>query len=144
MLDNLAQWGYVGMFTAAFLAATILPLGSEFVLSALLLSGANEWLLVFVASLGNVLGAMVNYALGAWSIKWLSGHREKIEKQIQNAIDHYRKYGVWALCLAWVPVIGDPITIAAGALRVNITMFIVLVSVGKVARYIALAQLVNF
>lgn len=132
-----------GFFLSAFLAATILPFSSEIVLSAFYAAGGGEavalWL---VASAGNVLGALVNWGLGRYLLhwqdkKWFPFKPEKLEK----ADAWFARYGVWSLLLAWVPVVGDPLTFVAGFLRVNVWLFLVLVTIGKAGRYAAVLWL---
>ncbi|MDH5761550.1 MAG: DedA family protein [Nitrospinota bacterium] len=141
-METFAELGYLGLFVAAFLAATILPLSSEVVLSALLLGGWSPVALVSVATVGNVLGSLTNYALGYWAgpkvgNKWLKISEEEFVK----AERRFAKYGLFSLCFAWVPVIGDPITVVAGILRVRLLWFVVLVTAGKLLRYIAVSVL---
>ncbi|WP_246601245.1 YqaA family protein [Alteromonas antoniana] len=143
MMEALAQWGVPGLFISAFLAATILPLSSELVLSALLLSGQPPTTLVLAATTGNVLGSLTNYALGLWAArpvvqKWL----RMSDASFERAEVRFRKYGLLSLCFAWVPVVGDPLTVIAGALRVPISGFLILVTAGKFARYVVVAYLV--
>ncbi|MCC1497390.1 YqaA family protein [Alcanivorax sp. 1008] len=142
-MEYLSELGYVGLFIAAFLAATILPLSSEVVLSALLLGGLSPTTLVMVATLGNVLGSLANYALGYWASlvmvkKWLRISQDDFERAEQR----FRKYGMFSLCFAWVPIVGDPLTVIAGALRVRLLWFLILVSVGKFLRYVVISYMV--
>ncbi len=129
------------LFAAAFLAATLLPAQSEAVLVGLLLKGdVAPWLLVAVASLGNVLGAVVNWLLGRF-IEHLR-HRRWFpvkEAQIERAQRWYRRFGRWSLLFSWLPVVGDPLTVVAGTLREPLWSFVLLVAIGKVGRYVALA-----
>jgi membrane protein YqaA with SNARE-associated domain len=141
-MDYFAELGYLGLFVAAFLAATILPLSSEVVLSILLLNGLSPIALVTVATIGNVFGSLTNYALGYWASlgvikKWL-----KIsEEEFVRAERRFEKYGLFSLCFAWVPVIGDPITVLAGILRIRLLWFLLLVTAGKLMRYIVVSYL---
>ncbi len=137
------ELGHLGLFLSAFLAATILPLSSEVVLTSLLLHDDSAITLVATATLGNVLGSLTNYALGYWAgfhviKKWLRMSSQELEK----AESRFRKYGLWSLCLAWVPIIGDPLTVIAGVLRVPLLWFVLLVTLGKSIRYIVLAWMV--
>lgn len=132
---------YVGLFSAAFLAATVLPMQSEAILVALILSGDYPtWLLVLVASVGNTLGAVVNWALGL-GIEHLRHRRwfPASEQQLEKAQHWYRKFGRWSLLLSWLPIGGDALTVVAGVLKEPLTSFIILVFVGKAARYVVLA-----
>tara|TARA_R110000772_G_scaffold49123_6_gene112810 strand:+ start:121484 stop:121924 length:441 start_codon:yes stop_codon:yes gene_type:complete len=129
---------YGGLFLIAFLAATILPAQSEIGLAGLLLSGDySVALLIVAASLGNTLGAVVNWALGRWiehfrDRKWFPAKPEQLDK----AVGWYHRYGRWSLLLSWMPFIGDPLTLAAGVLREPFWSFLVLVAVAKTTRYL--------
>ena len=141
-MEFFADFGYLGLFIAAFLAATILPLGSEIVLTALLLTSLSPILLITVATLGNVLGSLSNYALGYWaSLGALKRWFKMSEEEFEKAEERFSKYGLWSLLFAWVPIIGDPLTVMAGILRVNLLWFLLLVSIGKLLRYIVVANL---
>lgn len=142
-MEHFAELGYIGLFIAALLAATILPLSSELVLSALLLSGASPSMVVIVATLGNVLGSVTNYALGHWASlglvkRWLN----LSEQELIVTEQRFKKYGLWSLLLAWVPIIGDPLTVVAGMLRVRLLWFLILVSTGKLLRYVVITYVV--
>ena len=131
---------YFQLFIISFLAATILPLSSELVLSTMLLTDSfDKYLLLVVASFGNIFGSSVNWYLGKKILifkdkKWFPVN----EKQIAKSEMYFKKYGIWSLLLAWVPIIGDPLTVIAGILRVNFFTFLLLVSLSKTSRYIFL------
>ena len=131
---------YFQLLIISFLAATILPLSSELVLSTMLLTGSfDKYLLLVVASFGNIFGSSVNWYLGKKILifkdkKWFPVN----EKQIAKSEMYFKKYGIWSLLLAWVPIIGDPLTVIAGILRVNFFTFLLLVSISKTSRYIFL------
>jgi membrane protein YqaA with SNARE-associated domain len=137
--------GYLGLFAAAFLAATILPFSSEAVLAGLSSAGGFDavWLWA-IATLGNTLGALVNWMLGRWCLHWQDRQWFPFQADDLQKADHwFAKWGVWSLLLSWVPIIGDPITFAAGFLRVHLGVFLALVTVAKGGRYavvLALAQ----
>ena len=139
----LFEFGYFGLFLAAFLAATILPFSSEVVLSTLLIAELSPVWLIVSATVGNVLGSCVNYGLG-YSLrmpqvqKWLGIS----QKSLERAEARFQRMGTWALLFAWVPMIGDPLTFVAGTLRVKLVWFVVLVSAGKLARYLVVSYLV--
>lgn len=128
------------LFAAAFGAATILPFQSEVVFVAMQLGDAAPVvMLVLWASIGNVLGACVNYALGRWASHleqrpWFPASRA----QIARAEGWYVRWGVWTLLLSWAPF-GDAFTVIAGLLRTPLWLFVVLVTIAKTGRYIALA-----
>lgn len=128
---------HLTLFISAFLAATVLPLSSEVVLFAYLQQGVNPVTLAFVAILGNTLGSVVNWAMGLY----LQHFKDRrwfyfSEKQIVNAQTRFQRYGTWALLLAWLPIIGDALTLIAGIMRVRFGVFLILVAVGKSARYL--------
>nr|WP_189663656.1 YqaA family protein [Pseudomonas paralactis] len=132
--------GYLGLFVAAFGAATLLPLQSEAVLVGLLLSGHyNLWLLLGIATLGNVLGSVVNWLLGR-SVERFKERRwfPVSAKQLDRARGHYLHWGHWTLLLSWVPIIGDPLTLVAGVMREPLWRFLLLVTLAKGVRYSAL------
>ena len=136
---------YLSLFVISFLAATILPFSSELTLAGLIVtSNYDNLLLLIVASFGNVLGSVVNWALGFYSRnlsskKWFPFK----ETQIEKSSKWFRKFGKWSLLFAWVPVLGDPLTLIAGLLRVKFLDFIILVAIGKVTRYLVLFYLIG-
>jgi membrane protein YqaA with SNARE-associated domain len=141
-MDYFAELGYYGLFVAAFLAATILPLSSEVVLSVLLLNGLSPVALVTVATVGNVLGSLTNYALGFWaSLEVIKRWLKMSEEDFVRAERRFVKYGMFCLCFAWVPILGDPVTVIAGFLRIRLWWFVILVTAGKLLRYIAISYL---
>jgi len=131
---------YAGLFVTALAAATILPMQSEAALVGLLLADAYPpWLLVIVASIGNVLGAIINWLLGR-GIKHFR-HRTWFPAKaagLERAQRWYQRYGKWSLLLSWAPIIGDPLTVIAGVLREPFPIFLLLVAVAKIGRYLAL------
>ena len=142
-MEYFSELGYFGLFIAAFLAATILPLSSEIVLSTLLLSGLPPVSLVIIATIGNVLGSLVNYALGYWaSVEVVKRWLKISEEEFVRAERRFVKYGLFSLLFAWVPIIGDPLTVIAGALRIRLLWFVLLVTTGKLIRYIVVSYLI--
>lgn len=127
-----------GLFASSFLSATLLPGSSEAVLLGLLALGASDpAVLVAVATLGNVLGSAVNYALGRFFAHFSDRPWFPIKpRSYERAADWYRRLGVWSLLFAWVPIVGDPLTAVAGALRVDFRVFLMLVTLGKLGRYV--------
>ena len=127
------------LFSSAFLAATVLPLSSEVVLAAVLADESlSRWALWPVATAGNTLGAMVNWGLGRFAAhyrdrKWFPASPAHMDR----AEAWFQRYGVWSLLLAWLPLMGDGLTMIAGLLRVRLSIFVVLVAIGKGARYAA-------
>lgn len=134
---------YLGLFVTALLAATVLPMQSEAVLVGLILTSDQPvWALVAVASLGNVLGSLVNWWLGR-GIHHLRHRRwfPVSPAALARAEGWYRRYGRWSLLLSWAPLIGDPLTMVAGVLREPLPVFLILVTLAKVGRYAVLAAI---
>ncbi len=139
-MEILSEYGYLGLFLSSFLAATILPFSSEVVLGLLLSNDFTPVLTIFVATTGNVLGSIVNYCLGLLGSQILLNKLLRISaNEMEKAENRFRKYGVFSLLFAWVPIIGDPLTIAAGILKVNFVLFLFLVTMGKFIRYVFVA-----
>ncbi len=138
-MNELAAYG--GLFAIAFVAATILPMQSEAALSALLASGSFPVApLIAVASLGNVLGSVVNWLIGRGIERfrdrsWFPASPAKLDR----ATKWYHRYGRWSLLLSWAPVMGDTLTVVAGVLREPLWSFVAIVTVAKVMRYLVVA-----
>lgn len=134
---------YFGLFTVAFIAATVLPMQSEAVLAGLLLgSPFSPAILITVASIGNVLGSIVNWLLGRGidrfrDRRWFPASGAELDR----ATSWYQRYGKWTLLLSWVPIIGDPLTVIAGVLREPLLSFVILVAIAKTGRYLAILAL---
>ena len=136
---------YSGLFIAALLAATLIPAQSESVLVGLVLSQQYAvWGLIAIATLGNTLGSVMNWWLG----RYLQHFQHKrwfpvSAAGLQRAQMHFQRYGLWSLLLSWVPIIGDPLTVVAGLLRVPFWVFLGLVTLAKGGRYLLLAWLAS-
>ena len=129
---------YLLLFASAFLAATILPFSSEVVLFSLLRDGGDPVALVVVATLGNTLGSVVNWALGLYLLhfqdrRWFYFSRDQIDK----AQRWYQRFGFWSLLFAWLPLGGDALTLIAGIMKLRLWLFVLLVGTGKGLRYIS-------
>jgi len=136
-----AAGAYLSLFGAAFLAATIFPAQSELLLAYLLRSQEYSWgLLLTVATIGNVLGSVINWLLGRWIEHFR--HRRWFpvgDAALERAERWYGRWGKWSLLLSWAPVFGDALTVIAGMLRVRFSTFVSLVLIAKAARYAAIA-----
>lgn len=130
-----------GLFGLAFLAATVFPAQSEAAMVALQVAGHDPVALVAVASLGNTLGAMTNWLIGRGVERFR--HRRWFpasERQLARAQGWYRRWGRWSLLMSWLPIGGDALTLVAGILREPLWSFLILVAIGKTARYVVLAM----
>ncbi len=128
------------LFFSALVAATFLPAQSELVLLALHARGGHAVAtLLVVATIGNVLGSCVNYGIGRWLVHFSGRRWFPVQPQaMERAGRIYQRFGVWTLLFSWVPVIGDPLTLAAGIFRTRFALFLLLVTTGKAARYAAI------
>jgi membrane protein YqaA with SNARE-associated domain len=132
------------LFVSAFAASTILPMSSEVVLAGLAVADPTDaWLLLAVATTGNTLGAVVNWALGRYAATWRTRLTSLDEAKFERACRWFNRWGIWCLLLSWLPVIGDPLTLVAGALRTAFIPFVLLVLVGKAARYLFILLIVT-
>ena len=129
-----------GLFLAAFLAATLIPAQSEAVLVVLLLAGSHPvWLLLVVATAGNVLGSLTNWALGRFlhahvGSRWFPASPD----QVQRARLWYARRGWWTLFGSWLPIIGDPLVLASGLMREPLWRVVLVVTLAKAGRYLVL------
>jgi len=135
----------LGLFFSAFIAATLIPAQSEAVLLyALYETQFAAWIILGVATVGNVLGAFVNWILGRLSLRFVDHPRCPFSpQQVARAQRHYERFGWLSLTLSWAPVIGDPITFVAGILKEPLWRFLLIVTVAKGGRYLVLAWLLG-
>ncbi|HEY5604541.1 MAG TPA: YqaA family protein [Gammaproteobacteria bacterium] len=123
-----------GLFSSAFLAATLLPGGSELLLAYLVATSAAPLsVLLLTATVGNTLGGFTTYLLGRF-IAWRFPGKT-LRQEHRNAIARLQRWGSLALLLSWVPIAGDPLCAAAGYLKLNPLLSVVLLAIGKLARY---------
>ena len=140
MHEFLAANGYPALFLLSFLAATLIPLGSEWLLIALVVKGFAPMLVVLVASAGNVLGACTSYFIGVYGSAFLTAKILRMDAGERARAEWlFDRYGSWSLLLSWLPLVGDPLCLVAGMMRVAFGRFALLVAAGKVARYAAVA-----
>jgi len=137
MFDWSGDTSLAALFLAAFASATVLPANSEIVLVAVLKAHPERALAALaLATIGNTLGGLTTYGLGR-----LLPQRTALSPR---ALALMRRHGAWALLLSWVPIIGDALCAAAGWLRVPALAAAVAMALGKLARYLAVAQIVAF
>lgn len=134
---------YLGLFLAAFGAASLLPMQSEALLVGLLLAERQPLLaLLAVATLGNVLGSLLNWLLGLYLERFRQRRWFPVgETQLQRGQRWYQRHGRWSLLLSWLPVVGDPLTVVAGVMRESFWVVLLLVTLAKGGRYAVLAAL---
>ena len=134
----LEQLGLFGLFLGCMLSATVVPFASEALLAGALLMGYGKWVVTLVAALGNTTGGMISYLMG-WLCKWewLEKYFRVKREKLERMRDRVSKYGAWAALLTWLPFVGDLIAIAMGLMRVNPWWTLLLMFIGKLARYVA-------
>lgn len=139
VFDFMTAYGMWGMFVAAFLAGTVIPFSSEVVLLALLAAGGDPWQLLAVSTLGNTLGCMVNYWLGTLGREeWMDRLRGRNPAKFDRALGVARRYGYWSSLLAWLPYVGNVLSVLLGYLRLGFVRCMSLVCVGKGLRYLVI------
>lgn len=141
MLENL---GLFGLFLACLLSATIIPFSSEAIVAGAMALGYSTPVIVIVASLGNTVGGMISFYMGwlckwEWLERWFKVKREKLE----SFRGHIEKYGVWAALLTWLPIVGDPLAIAMGFMRLNPLWTCLIMFAGKLLRYFVSSYLLG-
>ncbi len=135
-MESLIEYGYVGLFLASFIAATVIPLSSEVVFIGLLAAGANPFIATAIATVGNTLGGLTGYIigrLGKWD--WLEKYFKVKEEHLLRMEEKVNKYGAAMAFFAWLPGIGDLIPIALGFFRAKGWKVIAFMMLGKGFRY---------
>lgn len=128
----ISQTGLMAVFVVAFISATLLPMGSEPMVFAMIKAHPDLfWQTILVASVANTMGGMVNYGLGY-------GAKQAFTKEKQSTwFGWLERYGAKTMLLAWLPLIGDPICVLGGWLRLPFLPCVLYMAVGKLLRYIA-------
>ena len=127
------------LFGSALLSSTLFPGGSEALLLYRLHQGDDPVAGVLTATAGNVLGSLITYGMGRFGREAVQRRSEKTDRHVKRAELWFNRFGRPSLLLAWLPVVGDPLCLVAGVLRVSVISFLLLVTLGKLARYAALA-----
>lgn len=139
MEDLIISHGYPALFLLSFLASTLLPLGSEWLLATLVVHGHDPAISVAVATAGNTLGACTTYWIGLYGGPFLITRILRIDEGSRHRAEKlYNRYGSWSLLFSWLPVVGDPLCLVSGVLRVRFVKFTMLVMIGKLTRYAAI------
>jgi membrane protein YqaA with SNARE-associated domain len=139
---NTAVWPWLGLLFSAFSSATVLPGSSEIVLGAMWWQGFNPWMLWLVATLGNVSGSCLNWWLGSQLLRFQHKRWFPVDKtQMEKAQQWFGRFGSASLLLCSLPIVGDPLTIVAGVMRMRLWLFVILVVIAKGSRYALLLLL---
>lgn len=136
----LIDWGLPALFLISFLAATVLPVASEWLLAALVAKQVDLTAAVTIATLGNTLGAITTWAIGVWGGIWITRRWLRINDRDRIRAERwYSRWGSWSLLMAWLPIVGDPLCLVGGLLKIPLFRFTLLVAAGKAARYLVVA-----
>jgi membrane protein YqaA with SNARE-associated domain len=136
------ELGYLGLFGGTFLSATIIPFASEAFVIAMLLGGYDPWMVVIIASIGNWAGGMTNYIIGYVLDYHVLEKRFRISTaRLEKFRTWSQHYGIWLAFITWVPILGDPLTIALGFFRLTWWKVALLSFAGKALRYVVLAYI---
>ncbi len=139
----LTHYGYSSLFILSFMASTVVPIGSEWLLISMAMKGFDPVLIVSTATAGNTLGACTTYGVGIYGSTWMIQKLFRMDERAQKRAEKfYARYGIWSLLFSWLPIIGDPICFAGGLLRIHFGSFVLLVLAGKLFRYALLTILV--
>lgn len=131
------ELGYLGLFLASFLAATVVPFSSEAIFTGCLIAGMDPWTCVWVATLGNWLGGMTSYYVGLLGkIEWIEKYFHIKKEKMESYTVRIQKYGDWFAFFSFVPFIGDVIAVATGFFRCNWWKVAISMLIGKFARYV--------
>jgi membrane protein YqaA with SNARE-associated domain len=107
MVTFLFQYGYSSMFLLSFMASTVIPIGSEWLLVSMIMKGFDPVLTVSTATAGNTLGACTTYGIGIYGRTWVIQKLFRMDENSQKRAEKfYAKYGVWSLLLSWLPLVG--------------------------------------
>ena len=139
IIDFLIGNGYWGMLIASFLAGSVFPFSSEVVMAALMATGLDPWLLAFYGTIGNVLGALLNYGIGRMGkVEWFEKYLHVKQKDLDRAERFVAGRGAWMGFFAFLPILGSAITVLLGLMRSNIVITFIAITLGKIFRYIIL------
>lgn len=138
------RFGYFGIFGVSFLSATLVPLASEVFVLAMPRLGYNVWGIIVSATLGSFLGSLTNYYVGKKGTDFVFARYFQVKPEtMERGERFFARWGPVALFFSWLPFIGDPLTMVAGALHINVRIFCFWVIFGKTLRYLALLGLAN-
>jgi len=145
LMELLSQLGFVGLFLGCFLAATVVPFSSDFLMVGILIAGANPVVSIVVATIGNWLGGLTSYYIGYigkwnWIEKWFRVKEETLLKQKHN-ID---RFGYLLALMTWLPFVGDIFAVALGFYKVNFTKSAFFMLIGKGMRFTFWAILYHY
>ena len=143
-IDFMLQYGYVGMFIAAFAAGSVFPFSSEAVLAGLQLAGMREMPLFLSATIGNCLGSMLNYWIGHFGrLEWIERYLHVPPDKVHSTQEWLNHGGAWMGVLTFIPILGDVISVTLGFMRANVVQTTISIFLGKALRYAILIWAIN-
>ncbi|CAN5409935.1 YqaA family protein [soil metagenome] len=143
--EIILTFGYLGLFVVSFLAATLLPIGSELFVTLMVARGNNSGLIWLVATAGNYLGALTNYYVGYWGGDFLFARYIQVKPESQQKAQAlYQRWGAPVLFFSWVPIVGDALTVISGTLKLSLSVFTIWVLLGKGLRYVVVIMVTLF
>ena len=141
---GLEELGYLGLFIAGFLAATILPFSSESLLAVAFLNGLDPIICLIIIISGNWFGSITTYGIGyLGNVDWIEKHFKISRKKIEKTKSYLIKYGTFLALFVWVPIIGDVFALALGYFKINFTVTAIFMLIGKFFRYLLIIILFN-
>lgn len=136
-MTGLFALGYLGLFLASFLAATVVPFSSEVIFTAMLVGGFDAWKCVFIATVGNWLGGLTGYFIGRMGkIEWIEKYFRIKKEKIDKFMARIHKYGDWFAFFSFLPGVGDAIAVASGYFRCRWWVVALSMLLGKFVRYV--------
>lgn len=142
-MEFLADYGYAGMFVAAFIAGSVFPFSSEAVMTALLMAGLAPMPLFVWGTVGNIGGSMFNYWVGSFGrLEWIERYLHVKPEKIAKTQRFMEGYGAWMGILCFLPILGSAIAVTLGFMRANVWISLASISIGKTMRYAILVAAV--
>lgn len=139
-MENLIEYGYIGLFLGAFLAATIFPFSSDVLLVAMLAAGGNAIPTITVATIGNWLGGLTSYGVGyLGKMEWLERWFRIKPETVYRYKERVERWGAWLALLTWLPFIGDVFAVVLGFFKARFWPSAWFMLLGKCLRFIAWA-----
>ena len=135
-MDDLAMWGYPGLFLSGLLAGSIIPASSEVVLTGALLLGMDKWVCLLVLTVGNLLGGMTCYYMGyLGKMEWITKYLKIKPEKLHSMQLKLNNRGTWLASLAFIPIIGNIMIVTFGLMRSNFYTVSIYMFIGKLLRY---------
>ncbi len=143
-MEFVQDWGYLGMFVVAFVASTIVPASPEAVMLVLFAQGLDAVTLIIIGTIGGYLGSLTYYYLAIRGRQIVLNRFVTIsDERMAKSEAWFARWGSIILFFSWLPFVGEPLLIVAGALKVRLSVFTFWVIVGRLIRFIGLLLLAD-